>query len=319
MSFVRLASQLKDKIILAQAGPPHTTTPPLLPLRYLNMLDLLCGWWHGGKGQERSATAAASAPKDPVDSPGKGTGEHHRLDHLVRAALQQLGMPKPAKHRYQPNILCKRFTTVHGLVHGLHVVHGVHGKLREPSDILNGGGWRGRCCIHNRPIEISERGLCIDQATAHSASLHQVFKSIWMYQFERSYMGYGPTPGICDPPLMPTHPFDNPLLPYFQCTFISTFTIESTVVNFRLCHKPAGQLPEVVCIDQTRTREPGRPHVRKPKYIVFGATGDATPATRGPPSRACMIPTERGVPHNTRVHGDGGSDARVGDMGGRAE
>jgi hypothetical protein len=40
---------------------------------------------------------------------------------------------KPAKHK--PNMLCKRFTPVHGLVHGVHIVHAVHGELRELSYI----------------------------------------------------------------------------------------------------------------------------------------------------------------------------------------
>ncbi|KAJ6468228.1 cholinesterase [Mycena sanguinolenta] len=59
--------------------------------------------------------------------------------------------------------------------------------------------------------------VCLDQATAHSASLHKVFKSVWTYQFDRSYGGYEPIPGICDPPITATHPFGDPSLPYFQC------------------------------------------------------------------------------------------------------
>ncbi|KAF7303809.1 Cholinesterase [Mycena indigotica] len=58
---------------------------------------------------------------------------------------------------------------------------------------------------------------CLDQATAHSAAIHKVFKSMWTYQFERSYMGYEPIPGLCDPPVTETHPFGDPSLPYFQC------------------------------------------------------------------------------------------------------
>jgi len=59
--------------------------------------------------------------------------------------------------------------------------------------------------------------LCLDQATAYSAVLHNAFKSTWTYQFERSYMGFEPIPSICDPPVTPTHPFGDPSLPYFQC------------------------------------------------------------------------------------------------------
>ncbi|KAF7375369.1 Cholinesterase [Mycena sanguinolenta] len=58
---------------------------------------------------------------------------------------------------------------------------------------------------------------CLDQATAYSADLHNSFESMWTYQFDRSYMGYEPIPGICDPPITPTHPFGDPSLPYFQC------------------------------------------------------------------------------------------------------
>ncbi|KAJ7675199.1 cholinesterase [Mycena rosella] len=59
--------------------------------------------------------------------------------------------------------------------------------------------------------------ICLDQATAHSAATHHVFKTVWTYQFDRSYMGFEPIPGICDPPVTPTHPFGDPSLPYFQC------------------------------------------------------------------------------------------------------
>ncbi|KAJ7463346.1 cholinesterase [Mycena latifolia] len=58
---------------------------------------------------------------------------------------------------------------------------------------------------------------CVDQATAHSAAIHNVFKSMWTYQFDRSYMGFEPIPGICDPPVTATHPFGDPSLPYFRC------------------------------------------------------------------------------------------------------
>ncbi|KAJ6496123.1 Alpha/Beta hydrolase protein [Mycena sanguinolenta] len=35
---------------------------------------------------------------------------------------------------------------------------------------------------------------CLDQATAYSAALHSSFKSMWTYQFDRSYMSYEPIP-----------------------------------------------------------------------------------------------------------------------------
>ncbi|KAK7036178.1 cholinesterase [Favolaschia claudopus] len=56
-----------------------------------------------------------------------------------------------------------------------------------------------------------------NDAAAYSAAQHNIFQSMWTYQFERSYMGYEPIPGICDPPFTPAHPFGDPSLPYFQC------------------------------------------------------------------------------------------------------
>ncbi|KAF7359731.1 Cholinesterase [Mycena venus] len=92
--------------------------------------------------------------------------------------------------------------------------------------------------------------LCIDQATAHSASQHQVFKSIWTYQFERSYMGYEPIPGICDPPPTPTHPFGNPSLPYFQCHSGELYFTFGTLGQSELPFRDANDLPfEQVTVD----------------------------------------------------------------------
>ncbi|KAK7055714.1 cholinesterase [Favolaschia claudopus] len=79
--------------------------------------------------------------------------------------------------------------------------------------------------------------VCLDQATAHSGSLHNVFKSMWTYQFERSYMGFEPIPGICDPPATETHPFGDPSLPYFQChsgeLFFNFGTLGQSSMPFR--------------------------------------------------------------------------------------
>ncbi|KAJ7767305.1 hypothetical protein B0H16DRAFT_1716925 [Mycena metata] len=58
---------------------------------------------------------------------------------------------------------------------------------------------------------------CLDQATARRAVQNKVFQSMWSYEFQRSYMGFEPIPGICDPPATPTHPLGDPSLPYFQC------------------------------------------------------------------------------------------------------
>ncbi|KAJ6560950.1 cholinesterase [Mycena sp. CBHHK59/15] len=76
---------------------------------------------------------------------------------------------------------------------------------------------------------------CLDQATAHSAAMHNVFESVWTYQFDRSYGGFEPIPGICDPPATSTHPFGDPSLPYFQC--------HSGELNFNFANLGQGSFP----------------------------------------------------------------------------
>ncbi|PPQ97784.1 hypothetical protein CVT26_012787, partial [Gymnopilus dilepis] len=58
---------------------------------------------------------------------------------------------------------------------------------------------------------------CIDQATLIAAAQHRVFPSVWAYQFDRSYAGYEPIPGTCEPPATPAFPNGDPSLPYYRC------------------------------------------------------------------------------------------------------
>jgi len=58
---------------------------------------------------------------------------------------------------------------------------------------------------------------CIDQATVIAAAKHRVFPSVYAYQFDRSYEGYEPNPGVCDPPATAEFPNGDPSLPYFRC------------------------------------------------------------------------------------------------------
>ncbi|KAF9070262.1 cholinesterase [Rhodocollybia butyracea] len=58
---------------------------------------------------------------------------------------------------------------------------------------------------------------CLDQATIFAAAKHGIFKSLRAYQFDRSYDGFEPIPGLCSAPITPTHPFGDPNLPYFRC------------------------------------------------------------------------------------------------------
>ncbi|KAJ7157555.1 cholinesterase [Mycena crocata] len=103
--------------------------------------------------------------------------------------------------------------------------------------------------------------VCIDQATAHSAALHRVFESMWTYQFDRSYMGFEPIPGICDPPVTSTHPFGDPSLPYFQChsgeLFYNFGTLGQSSMPFRDEHDlPFEQVTVDVWTAFARTHNP---------------------------------------------------------------
>ena len=59
---------------------------------------------------------------------------------------------------------------------------------------------------------------CLDQATAYSAIEHNLFKSLWFYELNRSYQlqGYDPNPPHCDPPVDATHPYGNPAGEYYK-------------------------------------------------------------------------------------------------------
>jgi carboxylesterase type B len=58
---------------------------------------------------------------------------------------------------------------------------------------------------------------CVDQATIQAAAKHGVFKNIFAYQFDKSYGGFEPIPGVCRPASTPEFPNGDPSLPYFRC------------------------------------------------------------------------------------------------------
>ncbi|KAF8999155.1 Alpha/Beta hydrolase protein [Cyathus striatus] len=58
---------------------------------------------------------------------------------------------------------------------------------------------------------------CVDQATISAAAKHGVFKNIFAYQFDKSYGGFEPIPGVCRPAATVDFPFGDPRLPYFRC------------------------------------------------------------------------------------------------------
>ncbi|TFK32362.1 Alpha/Beta hydrolase protein [Crucibulum laeve] len=73
--------------------------------------------------------------------------------------------------------------------------------------------------IYNQTSRIGTDGQfrCVDQATLIAAAKHKVFPSIYAYQFDRSYGGFEPIPGTCDPAATAEFPNGDPKLPYFRC------------------------------------------------------------------------------------------------------
>ncbi|CAA7270608.1 unnamed protein product [Cyclocybe aegerita] len=59
--------------------------------------------------------------------------------------------------------------------------------------------------------------LCIDQATLISSARHRSFPSVYAYQFDRTYAGFEPIPGTCNPPTTAAFRNGDPNLPYFRC------------------------------------------------------------------------------------------------------
>ncbi|THH00985.1 hypothetical protein EW026_g1621 [Hermanssonia centrifuga] len=59
---------------------------------------------------------------------------------------------------------------------------------------------------------------CLDQATAVSAIQHNLFKSMWFYEFNRSYQtpGFDPNAPRCDAPVDATHPNGDPDKEYYN-------------------------------------------------------------------------------------------------------
>ncbi|KAI0631083.1 carboxylesterase from carbohydrate esterase [Trametes polyzona] len=60
---------------------------------------------------------------------------------------------------------------------------------------------------------------CLDQATAFSAVNHNLLKSVWFYEFNRSYQtpGFDPNFPVCEAPITPEHPLGDTAQEYFKC------------------------------------------------------------------------------------------------------
>lgn len=59
---------------------------------------------------------------------------------------------------------------------------------------------------------------CLDQATVFSGVNHDLFESVWTYEFNRSYQtpGFDPNKPKCDAPVDAAHPAGNPDAEYFK-------------------------------------------------------------------------------------------------------
>ncbi|KAI0642658.1 carboxylesterase from carbohydrate esterase [Trametes meyenii] len=60
---------------------------------------------------------------------------------------------------------------------------------------------------------------CLDQATAFSGVQHNLFKSVWFYEFNRSYQPsvFDPNFPVCEAPVTPEHPLGDTSKEYFKC------------------------------------------------------------------------------------------------------
>lgn len=59
---------------------------------------------------------------------------------------------------------------------------------------------------------------CLDQAVAHYAAQHDLFQSLWFYQFNRSYQlsNWSPNYPVCEAPVSEDHPYGDPSQEYFK-------------------------------------------------------------------------------------------------------
>ncbi|KAH9947508.1 carboxylesterase from carbohydrate esterase [Amylocystis lapponica] len=82
---------------------------------------------------------------------------------------------------------------------------------------------------------------CLDQATAWSAVNHDLFESVWFYQFNRSYAPAGSV-ARCNAPVSAAHPYGNPLQEYFKCHSGELYYVFATLPS-DLPYRDAEDLP----------------------------------------------------------------------------
>ncbi|KAL6301859.1 carboxylesterase from carbohydrate esterase [Sparassis latifolia] len=74
---------------------------------------------------------------------------------------------------------------------------------------------------------------CLDQATAWSGLQHDLFQSVWFYEFNRSYQlaTFEPNYPVCDAPADATHPDGDPSQEYFKCHAGELYYVFATLPN----------------------------------------------------------------------------------------
>lgn len=74
---------------------------------------------------------------------------------------------------------------------------------------------------------------CGAQSTANLASKNKIFKKVYHYEFDRSYMveEWNPNPDSCIAPKDASHPFGNPEATYYRCHSGELYTVFGTIVR----------------------------------------------------------------------------------------
>ncbi|EJT98148.1 alpha/beta-hydrolase [Dacryopinax primogenitus] len=86
---------------------------------------------------------------------------------------------------------------------------------------------------------------CLSEATAQSGLNHSLFKSLWYYQFERSYQlnWWSPNWPACVPPVEEGFPYGDPSQEYFHCHSGDLYLAFGSLNRAALPYRDAADLP----------------------------------------------------------------------------
>ncbi|KIP12137.1 hypothetical protein PHLGIDRAFT_113924 [Phlebiopsis gigantea 11061_1 CR5-6] len=135
--------------------------------------------------------------------------------------------------------------------------------------------------LFNMTARAATDGLfrCLDQATTFSGVQHDLFKSMWSYEFNRSYQtpGFDPNAPHCDAPKDTTHPAGDPNEEYFKCHSGELFFVFGSLPT-SLSYRDASELPFMQVALDTWTAF-GRTFNPNPDPAFLKARGFTTSAT----------------------------------------